>query len=167
VNDVLLHIKNLSDLFIGVNKHGKNSTEVLDMIDSYYASDIAMLIFPAGLVSRKQEHGLIRDLVWKKSFVVKAKKHQRNIIPVHIAGKNSKFFYNLAWWRGKLGIKVNIEMFYLMDEMYHQDGKKIHITIGKPIPYPLLTQKHNDQEWAQKIKLHIYNLAEGKDEFEA
>ena len=66
-----------------------------------------------------------------------------------------------------MGIKVNIEMFYLMDEMYRQDGKKIHITIGKPIPYPLLTQKHNDQEWAQKIKLHIYNLAEGKDEFEA
>lgn len=167
VNDVLLHIKNLNDLFIGVNKHGKNSTEVLDLIDSYYASDIAMLIFPAGLVSRKQEHGIIRDLVWKKSFVVKAKKHQRNIIPVHIAGKNSKFFYNLAWWRSKLGIKANIEMFYLMDEMYHQDGKKIHITIGKPIPYQLLTQKYNDQEWAQKIKSHIYNLAEGKDEFEA
>jgi putative hemolysin len=167
VNDVLLNIKNLSDLFIGVNKHGKNSTEVLDVIDSYYASDIAMLIFPAGLVSRKQEHGIIRDLVWKKSFVVKAKKHQRNIIPVHIAGKNSKFFYNLAWWRGKLGIKANIEMFYLMDEMYHQDGKKIHITIGKPIPYELLTQKYSDQDWAQKIKSHIYNLAEGKDEFEA
>lgn len=165
VNDVLMKFKNLEDIFIGVNKHGKNTSEILDIIDSYYAADSAMLIFPAGLVSRKQ-NGLIRDLVWKKSFVVKSKKYERDIIPVHIGGRNSNFFYNLARLRGKLGIKANIEMFYLMDEMYHQLGKNIHVKIGKPISHKLLTQKHSDQEWAQKIKDHIYNLAEGNDNFQ-
>jgi len=167
VNDVLMSLKNLKELFIGVNKHGKNSTEILDIIDAHYASELAMIIFPAGLVSRKQDNGLIKDLVWKKSFITKAKKHQRNIIPVHIDGKNSNFFYNLARWRSKLGIKANIEMFYLIDEMYHQKGKEIHIKIGKPIPYQQLTQKHTDQEWALKVKEHIYNLAEGKEDFES
>ncbi len=166
VNDVLMNLKNLDDLFVGVNKHGKNTTEILDQIDSYYASDKALLIFPAGLVSRKQNDGLIRDLVWKKSFIVKAKKYERNIIPVHIAGRNSDFFYNLAKWRGRLGIKANLEMFYLMDEMYHQLGKNIHVKIGKPISYKVLDPKFSDQHWSLKIKEHIYKLAEGIEDFQ-
>lgn len=166
VNDILLNIKNLDNIFVGVNKHGKNTGEVLDLIDSYYAGEGTLLIFPAGLVSRKQKNGLIRDLTWKKSFIVKAKKFKRNIIPVHIAGRNSEFFYNLAKWRGKLGIKANLEMLYLMDEMYHQLGKNIHIKIGKPLSYELFNERYNDHEWAQKVKEHIYNLAEGKDDFQ-
>ncbi len=164
VNDLLMNIKNLEDVFVGVNKHGKNTAQVLDQIDTYYAGEGVVIIFPAGLVSRKQK-GVIRDLQWKKSFVTKAKKYQRNIIPVHITGKNSNFFYNLSLIRGKLGIKANIEMFYLMDEMYHQLGKNIHIRFGKPIQHTLLTSQYNDGQWADKIKEHIYNLAEGRDDF--
>ncbi len=165
VNDLLLNLKNLDTIFVGVNKHGKNTSEVLDKIDGYYAGEGSLLIFPAGLVSRKQNNGLIRDLTWKKSFIVKAKKYKRNIIPVHIAGRNSNFFYNLARWRGKLGIKANIEMLYLMDEMYHQLGKNIHIKIGKPLSYELFNEQYNDHDWAQKVKEHIYTLAEGTDDF--
>ena len=135
VNDVLLNIKNFENEFIGVNKHGKNSIKTLDLIDSYYNSEQLVLIFPAGLVSRKQGKGIIKDLEWKKSFIVKAKKFKRDIIPVHISGYNSNFFYNLAKLRQKAGIKANIEMFYLIDEMYHQKDKKIHLTFGKPINY--------------------------------
>jgi 1-acyl-sn-glycerol-3-phosphate acyltransferase len=113
VNDILMNIKNLEDVFVGVNKHKKNTAQVLDLIDTYYAGTTAVIIFPAGLVSRKQEKGLIRDLEWKKSFITKAKKYERNIIPVHISGRNSNFFYNLARFRGKVGIKANVEMFYL------------------------------------------------------
>jgi putative hemolysin len=164
VNDLLLHIKNLEDIFVGVNKHGKNTTQILDVIDAQYASEQVVAIFPAGLVSRKQENG-IQDLQWKKSFVTKAKKYQRNIIPAYISGRNSNFFYNLARLRGKLGIKANLEMFYLMDEMYHQNGKTIHIRFGKPIQHTMLTSQYNDGEWADKIKAHIYNLAEGRDDF--
>ena len=166
VNDVLLNIKNFENEFIGVNKHGKNSVQTLDLIDSYYNSEQLVLIFPAGLVSRKQEKGIIKDLEWKKSFIVKAKKFKRDIIPVHISGKNSNFFYNLAKLRQKVGIKANIEMFYLMDEMYHQKDKKIHITFGKPIRYTAFTNEFSDNEWAQKMKSHIYALADGKPSVE-
>jgi putative hemolysin len=159
VNDILLQIKNLEDLFIGVNKHGKNAAASLDAIDNLYASDKATLIFPAGLVSRKQ-NGIIKDLTWKKSFIVKAKKHNRKIVPVHIEGKNSNWFYNLSNWRKRLGIEANIEMLYLMDEMYHQHGKTITITFGKPIEPIVFNDSLSDVEWANRLKEHIYIIAQ-------
>ncbi len=161
VNDVLLNIRNLSDVFVGVNKHGKNTNEVLDKIDGFYSGNGLVLIFPAGLVSRKQDQGIIRDLEWKKSFITKAKKFNRTIIPVHISGRNSNFFYNLARIRQKIGIKANIEMFYLMDEMYHQMGKHIHVHIGKPIHASVFDKRKTDAEWAQLMKAHVYAIGEG------
>jgi len=130
VNDILLQLNNLKDLFIGVNKHGKNSSQSIADIDALYASEMATLIFPAGLVSRKHA-GLvsrkqgkeIKDLQWKKSFVVKAKKYNSPIVPVYIDGRNSNWFYNLANFRKRIGIAANIEMLYLMDEMYLERGR--------------------------------------------
>ena len=78
VNDILLQLKNLEELFIGVNKHGKNSVEKFADMDKLFASDNAMLIFPAGLVSRKQTKGEIKDLEWKKSFIRQAKKNKHD-----------------------------------------------------------------------------------------
>ncbi|MFM7016951.1 MAG: 1-acyl-sn-glycerol-3-phosphate acyltransferase [Bacteroidota bacterium] len=157
VNDILLNLKNFENEFIGVNKHGKNAVTTLDNIDKQYNSNQIVLIFPAGLVSRKQQKGIIKDLEWKKSFITKAKKFNRPIIPVHITGTNSAFFYNLSKLRNYFGIKANIEMLYLMDEMYNQRGKSIHITFGKPISPEAFTNEKTDFQWAQQLKEFIYN----------
>lgn len=164
VNDILLNIENIKSLFIPINKHGRNSAQHLGGIEHIYASEEAVLIFPAGLVSRRQTGG-IKDLDWKKSFITKAKKHQRNIIPVYIDGKNSNFFYRLALWRKRLGIKSNIEMLYLVDEMYKQKNKTITLIFGTPIPFTVFDKKHTDYYWAEKVKEHVYALAEGKQHF--
>jgi 1-acyl-sn-glycerol-3-phosphate acyltransferase len=164
VNDVLLNIANFEGIFVGVNKHGKNTSQTLQLIDTYYAGDIVTVIFPAGLVSRKQEDNLVRDLRWNKSFIGKAKKFEKNIIPTHIGGSNSNFFYNLARWRRRLKIKANIEMFFLINEMYHQYGKNIHIKFGKPIAPSQLTSEKDDAGWAQTVKDYIYKMAESKSD---
>ena len=156
VNDILLQLNNLKDLFIGVNKHGKNSAQSITDIDALYASEMATLIFPAGLVSRKQGKE-IKDLQWKKSFVVKAKKYNSPIVPVYIDGRNSNWFYNLANFRKRVGIAANIEMLYLMDEMYFQRGRTISITFGKPI-LPQNLSGNDDGKTAEKIKEHVYEL---------
>lgn len=158
VNDVLLNLKNLSDIFIGVNKHGKNSAGVLDQIDNYYAGNGLVLIFPAGLVSRKGKSGIIRDLSWRKSFISKAKKFQKPVIPVHIEGNNSSFFYNLARLRSTLKIKSNIEMFYLIDEMYSQKGRRIHIQILQPLQPGYFTSQRSDREWADHVQDIVYSV---------
>ncbi len=160
VNDILFELKNLQELFVPVNKHGRNSVESVRVIESVYESDDLILIFPAGLVSRKQKKGEIKDLDWKKSFITKSIRHKRDIIPVHIDGQNSSFFYNLANLRKKAGIKLNIEMLYLPDEMFKQSNKNISITFGKAIPYTTFTGSKTHQQWAQWVKSKVYQLAQ-------
>lgn len=165
VNDILMNLENLDPIFIPVNKHGRQSTEYVRKIEEAYQSDAQILNFPAGLCSRKIK-GKITDLEWKKSFIKKAIQHKRDIIPVHIDGKNSNFFYNLSNFRIALGIKTNIEMFYLVDEMFQQKNKDITISIGEKIPYTAFDSTHNPQQWANKVKAHIYKLPFGETKFE-
>lgn len=157
VNDLLMQFKNFQPLFIPVNKHGKNSINTVESIDKAYAEGYVVMVFPAGLVSRKNEEG-IRDLEWKKSFVTRAKRNKKDILPCFIGGKNSKFFYNLAYWRKKIGIKANIEMFYLADELYKQRGQKVVITIGEHISYEYLDSSKTDREWSEYLKGVVYEL---------
>ncbi|MPM15379.1 hypothetical protein SDC9_61748 [bioreactor metagenome] len=157
VNDFLLYLPNLSELFIPINKVGAQSSAGVRVLEEAFASDINILYFPSGLASRKIK-GKIVDLEWKKTFIQKARQHKRNIIPVHVSGQNSKRFYRLANWRKRLGIKVNIEMLYLADEMYRQKGQTITLTIGKPIPYTFFDKSKKDIEWAEYVKKIVYSL---------
>lgn len=159
VNDILMHLTNLKNIFLAVNKHGSTSIDSIKKLEEVFASDELVMIFPAGLVSRKRR-GRIKDLEWKKTFITKAKKHKRNIIPVHIDGKNSNFFYNLANFRGVFGIKANLEMLYLPDEMFKQKNKTIIITFGDAIDYNTLDKSKSDNEWAKYIKEKVYELPE-------
>lgn len=161
VNDLLMNIPNISDLFIPVNKHGSNAANV-PVFEDTFSSDKTVLYFPAGLCSRKQS-GKIADLEWKKSFITKARKHQRDIIPTHIDGRNSSFFYNLANLRKRLGIKSNIEMLYLVDEMYKQKDKQVKIIFGKPISYQVFDKRFPDTQWAQLLKAFVYTLEGNPD----
>lgn len=159
VNDILMNVKGLDNIFLPINKHGGHSKVAFQAIEEAYESDVQMLMFPAGLVSRKQNK-TIKDLEWKKNFVKKAIQHKRDIVPVHITGENSNFFYNLANWRKRLGIKVNLEMLYLVDELYKQKGKTLTIRFGTPISWQSLDKSKSHQLWAQEIKETVYSLAE-------
>jgi 1-acyl-sn-glycerol-3-phosphate acyltransferase len=157
VNDILMNIENLSGIFMPVNKHGAQGKEAIRHLEEAYASDCQILYFPAGLCSRKKR-GVIRDLVWHKSFVSKAVQHKRDIVPVYFSGRNSSFFYNLANLRKLLGIKANIEMLYLPDEMFSQKGKKISLAFGKPISWQTFDHTKTPSEWAEWVKSRSYEL---------
>ena len=157
VNDMLLNIKNLEMLFVPVNKVGSNPREASKLIEQAYAKDIPVMVFPAGLVSRKQPQG-VQDLDWKKSFIVRARKYKKDIIPVHIEGQNSKRFYNFSRFRQRIGIKANIEMALLPDEMFRQRGKTLTIRIGEPIPYQSFDHTKTPTEWAAEVREITYDL---------
>lgn len=160
-NDLLMNLKNLEILFIPVNKHGRQTTEYVRGIQELYRSDIPVISFPAGLCSRKTRKGIM-DLDWKKSFISKAIEYKRDVIPVHFEGRNSKFFYRLANLRKLLGISANIEMFYLPDEMFRQRGRKIHMTIGKPVSHTVFNRSKSHAEWAEEIKKAVYELGSNR-----
>jgi putative hemolysin len=161
VNDILMNVKNLEPLFIPINKHGSNA-ENIQIINDTFASDKVICYFPAGLVSRKRG-GVIKDLEWHPTFITKAKRFHRDIIPTHISGRNSNFFYNLANLRKLLHIKTNIEMLYLVDEFHKQKNRSITITFGKPVDYRVFDSRFTRQEWASKMRDFIYQLKENPD----
>ncbi len=157
VNDLLLNLRNLEPVFVPVNKHGRQSAEYVKKIEELYSSDYQVLYFPAGICSRKKGK-VITDLEWKKNFIKKAIDFNRDIVPVHFEGKNSRFFYRLANLRKNLGIKANIEMFYLPDEMFRQSGQKITVTIGKPIPWSRFDKSKPLARWAEEVRSEVYRL---------
>ncbi len=157
VNDFLMYLPNLSELFVPINKVGGQSSAGIRALESAFESGNNILFFPAGLASRKIK-GKIIDLEWKKTFVVKARQHKRNVIPVFVSGSNSKRFYRLANWRKRLGIKANIEMLYLSDETFKQKGRVIEIYFGDPIPFETFDKSRKDIEWAEYVKQIVYSL---------
>jgi len=159
VNDILLYIENYGDIFLPVNKVGTFGRDAARLMDEAYASDYQLLNFPAGICSRKIK-GVITDLPWQKSFIVKAVQHQRDIVPCYFAGRNSSFFYNLANFRTAIKLKMNLEMLYLVDEMFRQNGKDIDVFFGEPIPWQTFDKSKKPQEWADMVREKTYNLPE-------
>ena len=157
VNDILTQLPNFGEVFVPVNKIGVNPKSNLLRIEEIYASNMVTMLFPAGMCSRIY-NGKIQDFEWQKSFVTKALKYQTTIIPVYIKGRNSPWFYNLSNFRTKLGIKANVEMFYLPDEMFKQKGQTIELIIGKPINNELLNKHHTPKGWAALIRNFVYHL---------
>lgn len=157
VNDILTNIGNLSGIFLPVNKLGAQSRSAAKRIEEAYASDCQILYFPAGLCSRKKK-GVVRDLQWQKSFIDKAVRYKRDIVPAYFSGRNSNFFYNLANIRKLLGIKVNVEMLYLPDEMFKQKDKELNLVFGKTIPWSTFDKTRSSMEWAEWVKSKTYEL---------
>lgn len=156
VNDILKNVTNYGDVFVAVNKLGASSAGSLRTMEEVFRLGGAVLIFPAGLVSRKID-GQVRDLPWKKSFVTQSVDHRRMVQPVFIEGKNSGFFYNFAWLRKKLGIKVNIEMLFLPDEMFKANKSTIRIHFSKPFSYEVFDSSRSHKEWSEEVYRYIYS----------
>lgn len=156
-NDFLLLLTGIKDMLIPVNKIGGQSRGLSEKINQAYASSSQLMFFPAGKVSRKN-NGVIADEEWKKNFVAKSIEYKRDIVPIRIDAKNSRFFYFVAKLRAKLGVKFNVEMALLVRELRKQMHKTIKITIGKPISYTSLDNSKNAHQWAQEIREKVYKL---------
>jgi putative hemolysin len=157
-NDFLMYLEPLSDILIPVNKVGGQGRGNLERMQKFYESENHLITFPAGACSRKV-NGKITDLEWKKHFVAKAIEYQRDVIPIYFHGRNSNFFYNLSNFRKFFGVKLNIEMLYLPDEMFKQKGSHFTVKIGKPIAWQTYDKSKTLLEWADWTKKNVYDLA--------
>ena len=159
VNEMLMYIEPINGLWAPVNKIGRLSREQVEAQQRMWESGTDVLTFPAGACSRLQRingHWQIQDLEWQKNFVQRAKEYQRDIVPIYFEGRNSRFFYILALLRKWLHIKLNIEMLYLVDEMYGAHGKHFQVHVLPPIPYTTFDNTKTPKEWAQYVKSIVY-----------
>lgn len=157
VNDLLMNLPGLAPLCIPINKTGNQSRNFPAMVNAGFNSDYHMLMFPAGLCSRKT-NGQIRDLPWKKTFISKSVQTQRDVVPIHFGGSNSEKFYRIANLCKTLGLKVNLAMLFLVDEMYKNVHKTFRVAIGKPIPWQTFDKSRTPAEWAQFVQDKVYEL---------
>jgi putative hemolysin len=161
-NDLFNYIPNLSPVVLGVNVFGMNSKETAEKLNELFESDRTIMIFPAGVVSRKVK-GIISDPVWQKTFITKSVKYKRDIIPVHISGRNSDLFYNVDRLRKFLKIRLPLEIILLPHEMHLQKNSTLTLTIGKPVKWESLNGKRTHAEWAQYVRELVYRQAQGTE----
>ena len=157
VNDLLLNLPGLKPVSIGINKTGKQSRDFPRMVEAGFNSDNHLLMFPAGLNSRRI-NGEIHDLPWKKTFITKSVETHRDIVPIHFSGQNSKRFYRIAKFSDRY-LPFNLAMLFLVDEMYRNVGKTFRITIGKPIPWQTFNKTKTPMEWANFVEERVYALS--------
>lgn len=160
VNDLLHAVGPMRNIFLSVNKHGAQSRQNAQALEDAMAAPGPIVMFPAGMVSRRNSSGQIADLRWHKMAIQKAVAHQRNIVPLYFSGQNSAFFYNFARLRTLLGIKFNIEMIRLPHELCHSQGKKYQIHVGNPIPWPLLQTGTQAQQQADQLRQTVYDICQ-------
>ena len=157
VDDLWRNIDPIKELFVPVNKHGRQNEKNVEAFNDAFESDVPIITFPAGLCSRRL-NGQVNDVEWKPSFVKKAVEFRRDIVPVYFDGRLSNFFYRLANVRKALGLKVNIEMLYLPDEMFRQGGSDFEIRIGTPIMYDAILDGRTPRQAADYVRRKVYAM---------
>lgn len=157
VNDLLLYLPGLKPVSIGINKTGKESRNFPLMVEAGFQSDNHMLMFPAGLCSRKIK-GQIHDIVWTKTFVSKSIEYHRDVVPIHFEGHNSKFFYCFANLCKMLHFKFNFAMLLLVNEMYKNRHQSFRISIGKSIPWETFDKTKTLKDWSRWVEDKVYEL---------
>ncbi|HCC87580.1 MAG TPA: glycerol acyltransferase [Prevotella sp.] len=158
VNDLLMFLPGLRPVCVGINKTGRNGASFADAVESAFNSDNHIIMFPAGLNSRIID-GHVHDIPWKKTFVSKSVQYHRDVVPIYFSGHNSSRFYRIARWQERLGIKVNIAMLFLVDEMYRNRHKPFRVVIGKPIPWQTFDKSRKPKEWAAWVEEKVYQQA--------
>ncbi len=156
-NEAFAYVPNMRPILASVNVFGKNSREYIDDLRKLYASDVPINTFPAGIVARI-ENGKIQDKKWTKSFIARAIANKRDVVPVMFFEKNSRFFYNLYRIRTFFGIKINLELTFLMNEIFKRKNSTVKVKIGKPIPWQTFDKSKTHVEWAQEVRKHVYKL---------
>ena len=157
VNDLLMFLPGLAPLCIPINKTGKQSRQFPAMVEAGFSGDDHILMFPAGLCSRRR-HGVIRDLPWNKTFITKSVQHQRDVVPIYFSGRNSNKFYTIANICKMLGLKFNLAMLYLVDELFKNQHKTFEVHIGRPIPWQTCDRSRTATQWAAYVQDIVYQL---------
>ena len=158
VNDLLMNLPGLAPLCIPINKTGKQSRDFPRMVEEGFGSDAHMVMFPAGLCSRKIK-GKIHDLPWTKTFITKSVQTKRDVVPIYFSGRNSEKFYRIANICKALHLKFNVAMLYLADEMFRNSGETFEVTIGKPIAWQTFDKSRKPQAWAAWVQERVYEMA--------
>ena len=159
VNHLLANLKPLNEFFVPVRVYGSNrNRELGEQIADMFKSDYQVLVFPAGMCARKID-GKVTEMPWKKMFITQSRRYERDVVPIHISGFNSRRFFFFTKLSTFLKLKFNLGMIFLVDELFNKKGQEFVITFGKPVPYTSFDKSKTDHQWAAEIKDLVEQLS--------
>ena len=159
VNHLLANLKPLNEFFVPVRVYGSNrNRELGEQIADMFRSDYQVLVFPAGMCARKIK-GKVTEMPWKKMFITQSRKFERDVVPIHISGFNSRRFFFFTKLSMFLKLKFNLGMIFLVDELFNKKGQEFVVTFGKPVPYTTFDKTKTDLQWAAEIKDQVEALS--------
>lgn len=159
VNELLGSMTPLRPFFLGVNNlTGQNSRNKIQQIHQALEDEQAVIFFPAGEVSRLSFKG-VRDGKWHSGFLRMAKHAKAPVLPIHVGGKNSKFFYGLSL------IAKPVSALLLVREMFKNVSLTLPIKVGKLIPFASFSgMSPASKDSILRFKEHLYGLKKNKSE---
>ena len=159
-NDFLVGIDSLKPLLIPIDNYKiRQAKKDIQTVYDTLNKDYALIIFPAGEVSRASAKG-VKDPLWNKGFLNFASNANAPILPIYIGGKNSKAFYTMSV------INKTFSTFLLSHEMFKKKSTNINIRIGEIIPNENIKPRGLDKKYIVNIyKKHLYALKKGKKSF--
>jgi putative hemolysin len=158
-NDVLSVVEPLRNLLLPVDNMGsRTAREHLRAIEQHLNNDGAVIIFPAGEVSRMGATG-VRDGKWRQGFLRFAEKTRAPILPVFVDARNSILFYSLSL------LARPLSTLWLVREMFKHHNRNVRVRIGQAIPFDTYSELPLTK--AAKVKLlrrHVYKIGKNKGE---
>ena len=159
-NDMLMNFAQLEKLFIPLDNMTSTSfrrsyKNVLTALEN----DEAVIIFPAGEVSRTSPTG-IKDGKWRAGFLHFARKTNSPVLPIHVNGKNSALFYSASLLAKPLSTAM------LAGEMFKQRNSTLLFRVGEMIPVSELNSDQvADKALLKRLKKHLYSLGKASKPF--
>lgn len=156
-NDMLMALEPLHDLLLPLDNmtrtaYKQSYKNILQSLND----DQAVIIFPAGEVSRATPKG-IRDGKWQAGFLHFARKTQAPILPIFISAKNSLLFYSASILFKPLSTAL------LAHEMFNKKSAEIKFRVGEMIPPQALESNQlMDKALIKRLKKHLYKIGTGK-----
>jgi putative hemolysin len=153
-NDLLSAVTPLEPVLLPVtNMGGSTPRKNLKRIREHLEHDGALIIFPAGEVSRFGVKG-VKDGAWHSGFVKIADAARAPILPVYVAGRNSLFFYSLSF------LAKPLSTLWLVREMFKQSHNTVDARVGRPIPWEHYgTLDVSAEQKARLFRKHVYRIA--------
>lgn len=156
-NDMLMNCQALESLFLPVDNLSKSTrkSSISRIVDSLN-KDEAVIVFPAGEVSRMRPSG-IRDGKWNSGFLNFAKKTNAPVLPIYVGARNSSLFYSASM------VYKPLSGMMLAHEMFNKTSKNITMRVGEAIPYQQISDLPLVKaEKAKLLRRHLYRMAKGK-----
>lgn len=152
-NELLMYIEPLQPLFLPVdNMNAKTAKASIVNINKALKNNEAVIIFPAGEVSRKTKEGIV-DSEWNRGFLRFAKRVKAPILPIKIDATNSWYFYTISH------ISKPFSSLLLADQMFRRKGKPMQVTISQAVPFETYNSwELSEEALSEKFKQALYAI---------